>query len=845
MITKYYIGLAAILIGFTSTGQNPSPPFPDVIYPKYRVWTSPNAGEIVENNPPSFQWPSTKNVSYHIQLSPKSDFSELLIEKVGIPFGIYNPHQKLTNGTWYWRYREDEGEWKNIDSFEISSTSKAFVTPIAIDLFNAVPKSHPRVLAKSSDLENLRNTAKDKKESQAIIAEANSYLKSPLPKEEEALSKIEGKNSDEDEKLNKNASKVLGWSIHKKLTLFSQAYILTGSEKYFLAAKNIMLEVATWDPKGPTHTSDFGDAGIMSALAIALDTFWNLLELDERSKIIEHSAARANGFYKSWKGRVENRSSSMHVWQHIMHQMLQTSLVLIGEHEDANRWMEYIYEIWLAQSPKMAEKDGAWINGTGYFAMNTLTLYDVTNMFSDLTNVDFMDTDFFKNNPTWLIYSFPPGNVSDGFGNDGDKRFPTLRYAGYASAAAQIFNNPYADWYAQKVAERLGEEIADDEEFRWFRIKNATEASKVKPLSTLDLPLATVYQDVGVAYMRTSLENPKNDLMLSARSSPFGPLAHTHAEQNSFNISYKGKRLFYNTGYRAAMVDPHFKGWYKHTQGHNAILIDGKGQPVNAGAYGWMPRFLNSDKISYAVGDASNAYSGKDENEKNDLGMKKFRRHYIMLRPSTIIIYDELEADHKATWSWLLHNDFGLEINAKENQILAANEEGKAKVNLFSSSDIDFQVTDQFAIPVENWTDKTNSEGEVIDFVDQWHFSAVSKEKMEKMRYLAIFQILPNGDFEAVESNVSSGEFSLGDWQINADMNTAHPGRVSVHKKDGSIALVSSGTLNIGGKTFGDLDKSSSKLVELKNGIYILKETEDIIPHSIQKVMNMKNKAKN
>jgi hypothetical protein len=845
LITRYYISLAALLIGFTSTAQNSSATFPDVIYPKYRVWTSPNAGETAESNPPSFQWPASKNVTYHVQLSPKSDFSGPLIEKEGIPFGMYNPHQKLTTGTWYWRYREGEGKWNNLDSFDISSSSEVFVTPTAEELFNAVPKAHPRVLAKTSDLENLRNRAKDSKESQAIIFEANSYLNIPLPNEEDALSKIEGKNSDEDEKLDKNTSKVLGWSIHKRLTLLSQAYILTGSQKYFLAAKNIMLEVATWDPKGPTHTSDFGDAGIMSGLAIAFDTFWNLLEVDERSKMIEHSAARANGFYKSWKGRVENRSSSMHVWQHIMHQMLQTSLVLIGEHEDANQWMEYIYEIWLAQSPKMAEKDGAWINGTGYFAMNTLTLYDVSSILGDLTNLDFMDTDFFKNNPTWLIYSFPPGSVSDGFGNDGDKRFPTIRYAGYTAAAAQIFKNPQADWYAQKVADYLGEEVADDEEFRWFRIKNATKTNKVKSLPALDLPQASVYRDVGVAYMHTSLQNPKNDLMLSARSSPFGPLAHTHAEQNSFNISYNGKRLFYNTGYRAAMVDPHFKGWHKHTQGHNAVLIDGKGQPFNAGAYGWMPRFLNSDEISYAVGDASNAYSGKDENQNIDLGMKKFRRHYIMLRPSTIIIYDELEADHKATWSWLLHNDIGLEINAKENQILASNEEGKAKVNLFSSSDIDFQVTDQFAIPVENWTEKTNSEGEVIDFVDQWHFSGVSKEKMEKMRYLAIFQILPNGDFEEVKSNVSNGEFSLGDWLIRAEMNIALPGRISVQKEDGSIALVSSGTLNIGGKTFGNLYDSSSKLAALKNGIYILKETEDLIPHSMQKVINMENKSKN
>lgn len=41
--------------------------------------------------------------------------------------------------------------------------------------------------------------------------------------------------------------------------------------------------------------------------------------------------------------------------------------------------------------------------------------------------------------------------------------------------------------------------------------------------------------------MHTALQDSKNDLMLSLRSSPFGPLAHAHAEQNTFNLAYGGK----------------------------------------------------------------------------------------------------------------------------------------------------------------------------------------------------------------------------------------------------------------------------------------------------------------
>ena len=67
----------------------------------------------------------------------------------------------------------------------------------------------------------------------------------------------------------------------------------------------------------------------------------------------------------------------MHVWQHILHNLFLTSITLIDEVPEASKWLKYIYELWLAQHPKMAENDGAWFNGTGYMRMNVMTLLDI------------------------------------------------------------------------------------------------------------------------------------------------------------------------------------------------------------------------------------------------------------------------------------------------------------------------------------------------------------------------------------------------------------------------------------------------------------------------------------
>lgn len=837
-----FLKAAFIVLASFSTLENrltaPEKTNLSVVYPKIRIWTTPSSGEEPAFNSPSFQWPSTKKARYSVRISSSKDFNRDLIEKVGIPFAIFNPHKKLNPGKWYWQYKVNNGPWNSTDSFAIKASTRQFVTPDISSVLAKIAPVHPRVLVNKTELPGLRSRAKNYKESSIVITQANTYLDKLPPSEESALPSFKGKNDFENEKIASLASKFAGWNVYDVLKLLSQAYILTGDEKYFITAKKWMTVISKWDPNGPSHLNNFGDSGVMAGLAIGADTFWDLLSPSEREEITNQTAIRARQFYKLWISQEESRSSSMHVWQHILHRMVQTSLALIGKTTDAGDWLEYVYELWIAQSPKLGETDGAWFNGASYFRMNTLTLYDLPFIFKELTAVDFMGSPWYKNNPDWLIYAFPPNSVSDGFCNDANKYpKPTLIYAGYADAAGRRFKNPNASWYANEIVRGWGKDIADDDEFRWFRIRYNDKIGQPEPIKKFDLPQSAAFPDIGVAYMNTSLQNTETNLMLSLRSSPFGPMAHAHADQNTFNIAYGGKRLFYNTGYRPAMGDPHFLGWHKHTQGHNGILIEEKGQPYNEDSWGWIPRFIHGKQISYAVGDASHAYSGYKNEEGANFELKQFRRHYLMLRPSIIVIYDDLEADRPVRWSWLLHNDNELKIDPDKNTIFAANEAAKARVTLLSSSPIDFQVTDQFSVPVDNWTNKTDEEGDTIVFKNQWHFKGISKEKNQKMRYLAIFQVKPDGSFGEVLTNKKEGIITLDNWQIEAEMNSSHPARIVVRNSDHSASLVSGEALTLNGKTYKGKELGSSKLLEINDGKEFFQEVIDAIPASIQNVI--------
>ena len=807
------------------------------IYTVNRITTSPSKGETPKFNSPSFQWPSKKKATYSIRISTSKIFDQSVIEKNNIEYAIYNPHQPLAAGKWYWQYKWSDGNWNALDSFEINTSTRIFPTVSIEKLLNYIPNTHPRVLVNKSEINNFRLNAINTKEALAIINEANNNLTKPIPKEADALPKFQGKDKFENEKIASLASKWSGKKVQETLNIFSQAYVLTGDEKYFKIAKLWMLEVATWDPMGPSHTNNFADGGIMSSLAIGLDSFWDLLTESERLLIKKNVSTRADQFYKLWINQVEARSSSMHVWQQIMHNLLQTALVLKGEHTSAEKWIGYIYELWIAQSPKMAEEDGAWFNGSAYFGMNALSLIDIPTIFKKLSGVDFMISPWFQNNPTWLIYSFPPNSTSDGFANDGERyKFPWLNYAGYTDALAKLLDNPYAAWYSNAVAKSVGKDIADDAEFRWFRLSN--EKKKSISTNSISFPSSAFFPEVGVGYMHSNLQDTKNDLMLSLRSSPFGPMSHTHADHNTFNIAYGGKRLFYNTGYRPAMGDPHFLGWYKHTQGHNGVLIDGNGQPFSDGAFGWIPKNLQGAQISYAVGDASNAYSGIVDGKEIDHGMNLFRRHYVMLPPSIIVIYDELEADHPATWSWLLHNYDGFTLDPNKQTVFAQSETAKAQISLFSSSSIDLKLTDQFSVPVDNWTNKINEDGDTLNFVNQWHLEAVSKQKTEKMRYLAVMQVKPDGQFEKIVLSNDTKTISVGQFHIKANMNIKEPALIQINNIENTLSFVSSGTLMFEKNKYIGTDNKSAKLIEKKDGKIIFKEVLDETPPAMKRMMS-------
>lgn len=836
-----------------------------VINPVFRIKPKPANNTEIKTNPPIFLIPLVNEkkmfeggipeikdpILYSFRLSQDENFrSNKSIELIDSPWAVFNPHKKLANGTWFWQYKSNKSEWSETLKFQVSENIPVFETPTFEELLTTIPTTHPRILS-PGNIEDLRKRNLKNEDSKRLIEKAEEALNLNPPREDLGAAKIKGSTKVENNKLALDASRNLGALVQTGMDPLTKAYVLTGNEKYAQATIAWALKVATFDPNGASSTNNFGDSECMFQLAMVYDACFNILSNEEKELILSNVVPRASRFYMHWKNMLEAKVFSGHVWQHILEREFKTAAAIMDEVPEAKIWLNFIYDLYLARNPVLGPDDGGWWNGNHYVELNGITLLDIPMYLNLWTGIDFLQSPFYNNHPFWLIYSFPANSYSEGFGNGTEKQFgQKLGVLGFMDALGRIKQNPYATWYSKYQLKHgallegwdpayfghlpavKGHTIYDDDEFRWFRIKWNLPNPPELAADIDKLPLARAFRETGTANMHTNLLNAHENLMVSLRSSPYGSTSHSHADQNSFNIQFGGEKLFYNSGHRPSMGVPHYVEWFKATVGHNSILIDGKGQPGGSGeSYGWLPRFLHCETISYVLGDASKAYDNKF-NEVQKVGLKLFRRHLVFLRPSIIIVYDELEADHDAEWTWLLHSPFEINLNNRSQTLGASSTKAKSRVDQFGSGDLEIELGTEFDPKPINFRQMKGPDGKILEFQDQWHIYSRPKQKAEKFRYLTIFQINPINDIaEFIEIKINNGKINLGDWEIFAELDVSKEASFSISNQEEKKAIVYNvSELKLSNKRFRPEKIGSTMLIEIQKDGEILEEAGDEFP---------------
>lgn len=771
-----------------------------------------------------------KNDYLQFQLSQDKSFqSPKTITSSPAPWCMFNPHQELLDGLWYWRFRSvsKDGaaeEWGEIYEFEVSTNIPKFLTPTFDKFEKNIPQIFPRLYTfLDPSIEEARKNVTAHPEYKSLLGRANEALKADFS--------------------NGNPYKEISRIKNYSIQLY-QAYHLTQNEQY----RNKLIEFANLLLATPLSDSELFSSNFFSTdvALVYLKAYDIANEIISQASKLEIEAVLykiASRYYSQYCGYQENHIFDNHFWQHNMRILFQCALVLNSQakyQQHTLEMLEYYYELWTARAPDSGfNRDGLVINGATYLESNVKTLYYMPMLFSYLTQENFLDHLWYKNAGKALAFSWPPNSKSTGFGDGSElAESPNRLRVAFADFLARELEDSYSSWYVNECKE----ELFKDYEFRLYRMAS----NKSYPNSTLPYRQNKLLwnKDAGEVMMHSNLSSTEKNLSLAFRSSIFGSGSHNLSDQNSFNLLYQGKDVYRNTGYYLNFSDKHNITSYRHTRAHNTVLVDGIGQSFSTEAYGNIARAIDGGSISYALGDASHAYrkitddkmwvdafkkAGVTQTPKDGFGetaLTHYRRHIFMLHPDNIVLlYDELEAKQNVTFDWLLHSPVKFFINDHSHRLETRTKDNsfRSVAQIFSDNTFVMSQTDQFVTPPAT-TDQ-------VKYPNQWHMTAKFAPS-SKARVLTIIQILENGQIEKVIAK-NGVILKIGNWEISATLDVAEEASILVENKINNVVFsYKKANPIIEGKEYTRKYKNSSLLYDEIDGRYQVVEQIDYMPLS-------------
>lgn len=803
--------------------------YPETIHVKERDLPYPRLQTDLYLNPSPLIVPQALKTEARMQFELSQDFAfekGEVIRSEANAWCLFNPHLRLAEGRWYWRFRSvaDDGTakpWSDVVPFEVKPSATEFVTPPFATMRQNLPAGHPRLYPYLDDgLEAARRSVQSHPEYKSLVGRANNSL-----------------GKDHSAKPYAEIS-----DMKRESTFLYAAYRLTLDERYAAQLlENLRALLNTPVDDATLFASNFGATDIAICIIEPYDLLWDRLTEAERTTADALMMRIAERYFSHHCGKQENTLFDNHFWQHNMRVLFQCAYMLYDRPDYTDRaleMMEYYYELWTARAPDSGfNHSGVWRNGAYYFDANILTLHYMPMLYGHLTDCDFLQHPWYRNAGQALAYTWPPQSMSAGFGDGADDAAaPTRIRVAFADFLARELGDSYAGWYAGQCPSTL----TDDYQLRLYRIvRGAAAYSGQLPA---EAPRLLWYRDAGEVVMHSDMTSPDGNLTLSFRSSPFGSGSHTQSDQNSFNILYGGQPVYRRTGYYLNFSDAHNITSYRHSRAHNTVLVDGIGQPFSTSAYGMVTRALSGAHILYCLGDASQAYRGGNdamwvenlkkagiaETPENGFGptpLSCYRRHVALLHPNKVVIYDELAAEEPVSWQWLLHSPVRFTIDAAASRATTRPGSGlSASTQLFSGEAPALSQTDQFVTPPDmNLADPGQ------ECPNQWHLTA-GFGPSKGCRVLALMQITPSAAER--ESIVETPEgIRFGKWLICAELDAGRtPSLVIVDTESGARLDYGCGDPALNGTTYRRERGLSTILYDYSDGRYRIEEQSDWEP---------------
>ncbi len=616
----------------------------------------PRDGQTPHTNPPVFSWkPRQGQQRFALQVARDPGLTDPVIDLNDLADPLHLPERALPPGTYWWHWSAD-GEQSQVFSLTIDTDATIVEIPPAAEWLARLPQNHPRIYLQPGQSAALRADPPPQWPALRTEAEAQ-MLQSHEIAEPEFLP-------------SRDNNYAAFWKIWyptmwgtrrfvKGAETLALAHLLSGEERFGRAACQRMASIAQWDPEagGSSHI-DHNDEAHMSVIwhgSHVCDWVWDLFTESERAAVIEQFRRRGQITFEHMHdlGHYGINRFDSHSGREIVF-LAQLALVFHEHIPEAVQWLEWLRPVLCGLWPSWAGDDGAWAQGLSYGLAYVTIMTMFTSALKRGTGIDLYRRPFWQNHARWRQWCLPPYAEWMGFG-DHSERWATS-WNNNADLVDLISRETGSGEFNDYVADfrRIAQTLTTPPE-RQLSGVNAQLLLAPAPVEKIDAPeqdrLLRVFADTGWAALRSDRAKPERDIAFIFRSSPYGAISHSHANNNDFILHAGGKVLAMPSGYYAGYGSDHHAHWVWHTKSHNCLTLSDASQLMRSPeSVGHIANPYEDEHLTYFCGIADQSYQDR---------ATRCRRHVVYLKePQCFAMVDEFVARENVVSSlqWNIHS---------------------------------------------------------------------------------------------------------------------------------------------------------------------------------------------
>ncbi|MES2697951.1 MAG: heparinase II/III family protein [Verrucomicrobiota bacterium] len=532
---------------------------------------------------------------------------------------------------------------------------------------------------------------------------------------------------------------------------------VTGQEKYFAKAREILLATSAWTLGAPGQPVDWRKGPVPGAADIYYNDeahfrLWRKLPLvydhlraklspEDRAKILAHFKARGarsvawieqqGNISKLRPNSLDPKPSSHPV--RFMPMTGLAGLALWDDLPEAREWWAYAYKFYRDQFTPFGGDEGGWSEGNAYWR-GTFEHAAFQDALLSLRDPLAYASPFWKNSPYFALYNVQP-YLHTTFGDASNAGRFNLEpaTADYFEHMARVQQDghflAYAALCTDQRARPIDKGIASlDRGYPTaaeFILRNfiVSDKSLPQPRPLNELPPYRFFKDVGLVSLHSALGRPADDIQLTFRASPYGSFSHSHADQLGFILNAYGEGLAINSAYREFHNSPHHDQWTRQSRSKNVILIDGLGQLAKSEkSTAKITRFETAARTVWSTGDATVSYQALSKEQKAKV--QRVTRDLVFIDQRYAVLRDRIVLSTPGKLSWLLHAEKNLAWDAATHTAAIRGPEGKASLTaqlLAPATTLTGTAITEFPIPVDP---KYTKGGGSVYITGSWHNQA-------------------------------------------------------------------------------------------------------------------------